>query len=71
MCYAQVAADNINAFCRLQWPEKDFANMASTWANGSVIDAYDHSGGGSFFHQKRHNCGPALGGASWRALPRL
>ena len=44
MCYAQVAADQINAFCRMQWPNDGDARMASTWCNGSVIDAYDHEG---------------------------
>lgn len=44
MCYARTAAAQINAYCRLKWPEKGYANMASTWCNGSVIDAYDHTG---------------------------
>jgi len=44
MCYARVAAGQINAYCRMQWPEKGFADMASTCANGSVIDAYGHEG---------------------------
>lgn len=47
MCYARVAAAQINAYCRMKWPKEGFADMASTWANGSVIDAYDHEGGGS------------------------
>jgi hypothetical protein len=47
MCYARIAASQINAYCRMKWPEKGYADMASTWANGSVIDAYDHVGGGS------------------------
>ncbi len=47
MCYAEVAADQMNAFCAMQWPEDRGAGMASTWANGCNIDAYDHEGGGS------------------------
>lgn len=44
MCYARVAAAKINAYCRLKWPQKGYADMASTWANGNVIDAFDHTG---------------------------
>lgn len=51
---AALAADYIHAWCRQQWPEdkrlahhKDSAQMASTVANGEMIDVFDHQGGGS------------------------
>lgn len=47
MSMAQQAAAQINAYCRLKWPDDREANMASTWAQGAVIDAYDHLGHGS------------------------
>jgi hypothetical protein len=54
-CHAAVAAGHINAYCTLKWPagsnerypKNEAAGMASTLANGGVIDAYDHEGGGS------------------------
>jgi len=50
MCYARQAASQINAYCQMKWkddPKFAGARMASTWANGSVIDAYDHDGYGT------------------------
>lgn len=50
--YAQLAADYIHAWCRKTWPEptkfcKDGSRMASTVANGEMIDVFDHKGGGT------------------------
>jgi hypothetical protein len=52
MSYARVAAGYINAWCALKFvltngQGRDGASMASTMANGSMIDAFDHQGGGS------------------------
>jgi hypothetical protein len=51
MTYAKVAADAINAMCVLMFKDVKLprlaVNMASTMANGEVIDAFDHQGGGS------------------------
>ena len=53
MCYARVAAGQINAYCALKFPQKPEdkrkmgSGMASTWTNGSVIDSYDHTGYGT------------------------
>lgn len=53
--YARIAAEFFHAWCRAKWPgdEKPVgkassgAYMASTMANGEMIDAFDHRGGGS------------------------
>lgn len=48
MCYAQVAAELLNAYCAVTFAaDKNPMGMASTMANGCVIDAFDHKGGGS------------------------
>lgn len=54
MSYAEQAANYIHAYCRQIWPAEkrlshhsDSAQMASTMANGEMIDCFDHSGGGS------------------------
>lgn len=50
--YAEIAADYIHAYCRMAWPkplnhQTDSAQMASTVANGAMMDVFDHEGGGS------------------------
>jgi len=46
MCYAKQAAQLITAWCRATFT-KDPDAMGSVMANGSIIDAFDHSGHGS------------------------
>lgn len=41
---ARVAAETLNAYCLVFYND---INMASTAANGSTIDAYDHKGHGT------------------------
>lgn len=43
MPYAQVAAQYITAWCRATY-NKEPDRMASTMANGGMIDAFDHKG---------------------------
>lgn len=52
--YALVAAELIHAYCKVKFPpqegssSKAYGNyMATTVANGPLIDAFDHVGGGS------------------------
>ncbi len=52
MSYAQIAGQYMHAWCRAKWPEPmahqtDSAQMASTMANGSMIDVFDHKGHGT------------------------
>jgi hypothetical protein len=52
MSAARIAGEYIHAYCRQKWPEKagdasTGPRMASTVANGSMIDVFDHRGGGS------------------------
>lgn len=56
MSAARIAAGYINAWCRLTFApdakrtelrSKDGEEMASTMANGSMIDAFDHTGSGT------------------------
>jgi hypothetical protein len=49
MSAAQIAACYIHAWCRETWPDKG-AEMASTVANGSMMDVFDHKGYGSHKH---------------------
>lgn len=46
--YAQTAAEMINLWCTKKWPQdKVPGQMASTMANGDIIDAFDHVGHGT------------------------
>jgi hypothetical protein len=50
MSAAKIAAAYIHAYCRVTWPGEDDTtgtNMASTVANGSMMDVFDHKGCGS------------------------
>lgn len=44
--YANTAAEYIKAWCAATF--NDAARMESTMANGGMIDAFDHVGGGSY-----------------------
>jgi hypothetical protein len=56
MSAAQIAGEYIQAWCRIKFAEdaprpelrsKDPEKMASTVANGAMIDVFDHKGGGT------------------------
>ena len=55
MTYAAKAAGYINAWCVLKFPNAETqvpphavgASMATTMANGGMVDCFDHEGGGS------------------------
>jgi hypothetical protein len=51
MTYAKIAADCINLMCIEMFKDnapRSPVQMASTMANGEVIDAFDHQGGGTW-----------------------
>ncbi len=50
--YAQIAAEYLHAWCRAKWPtplkhQSDSAQMASTVANGGMMDVFDFKGHGT------------------------
>jgi hypothetical protein len=48
MSAAAIAGRLLHAYCTVTWPnDENPKRMASTIANGSYIDVFDHQGGGS------------------------
>ena len=50
MCAAKIVASYLHAWCLAKFPGDDASSgtrMASTMANGPLLDVFDHKGGGS------------------------